>query len=262
MEALQTFDAPTGNFSLKNFGQQSELNGRPCVKGNVGNFYNVKSFHSFVAMEENNIREKIQKGAEELFMRYGVRSISMDDIARHLSVSKKTLYQHFSDKEDIVTVTCQAHLKRNAEEFKAIAEKSHNAIEELHLLSVCLKKNMEDMNPSLLFDLQKYHPKAWNIWLQHKNKTIRESVVRNLRQGVEEGYFRSEMDPEVIAAVRMELVQLAFNEEIFPRERFRLPEVQMQIFEHFVFGLLTEKGKKLYLKYKQVNKQQTLKTPV
>ena len=213
-------------------------------------------------MEEINTKEKIQKGAEELFMRYGVRSISMDDIARHLSVSKKTLYQHFTDKEDIVTVTCKSHLDRNAEEFKSIRKNARNAIEELFQLSVCLKRNMQDMNPSLLFDLQKYHPKAWSVWVNHKNKFIRESVVRNLRQGIEEGYFRQEIDPEVIAAVRLEMVQLAFNEEVFPRERFRLPEVQMQIFDHFVFGLLTDKGRKLYLKYKQENKQEPIKTPI
>lgn len=213
-------------------------------------------------MEEDNIKEKIQKGAEDLFMRYGVRSISMDDIARHLSVSKKTLYQHFADKEDIVTVTCKAHLDRHAEEFESIRKNSRNSIEELVQLSVCLKRNMQDINPSLLFDLQKYHPKAWRVWLNHKNKFIRETVVRNLKQGIEEGSFRGEMDPEVIASVRLELVQLAFNEEIFPREKFRLPDVQMQIFDHFVFGLLTEKGRKLYLKCKQDNKTETLKTPV
>jgi AcrR family transcriptional regulator len=215
------------------------------------------------SMEEINIRKKIQKGAEELFMRYGVRSISMDDIARHLSVSKKTLYQHFADKEDIVIVTCQGHLNRNAEEFHSIRKTARNAIEELFQLSVCLRRNMQDMNPSLLFDLQKYHPKAWSVWLDHKNKFVRESVVRNLKQGIKEGYFRPEMDPEVIAAVRMEMVQVAFNEELFPRERFRLPEVQAQIFDHFVFGLLTDKGRKLYLKYKQENKQPlTVKTPI
>jgi TetR/AcrR family transcriptional regulator, cholesterol catabolism regulator len=213
-------------------------------------------------MEDINIKDKIQKGAEELFMRYGVRSISMDDIARHLAVSKKTLYQHFADKEDIVTITCKGHLDRNAEEFQAIRKTSKNAIEELVMLSVCLKRNMEDMNPSLLFDLQKYHPKAWSVWMNHKHKFIGESVKRNLRQGIEEGYFRPEIDPEVIGAVRLEMVQLAFNEEIFPREKFRLPEVQMQIFDHFVFGLLTDKGRKLYLKCKQDNKVQTLKTPV
>lgn len=211
-------------------------------------------------MEDIIIKEKIQKGAEELFMRYGVRSISMDDIARHLSVSKKTLYQHFADKEDIVTVTCKAHLDRHREEFQLARASARNAIDELVQLSVCLKKNMQDINPSLLYDLQKYHPKAWAVWLNHKNKFIRESVVRNLKQGMEEGYFRLDMDPEVIASVRLEMVQLAFNEEIFPRERFKLPEVQMQIFDHFVFGLLTEKGRKLYMKCKN-NKTETLKTP-
>lgn len=213
-------------------------------------------------MEEINIKEKIQKGAEELFMRYGVRSISMDDIARHLSVSKKTLYQHFADKDDIVTLTCKGHLDRNAGEFESISKSARNAIEELVQLSVCLKRNMEDMNPSLLFDLQKFHPKAWRVWLNHKNKFIRESVVRNLKQGIEEGFFRADLDPEVIASVRLEMVQLAFNEEIFPREKFKLSEVQMQIFDHFVSGLLTDKGRKLYQKCKQENKSEALKTPV
>src|SRR5687768_17399717 len=134
-------------------------------------------------MEEINIKEKILKGAEDLFTKYGVRSISMDDIARHLSVSKKTLYQHFADKEDIVTMTCKAHLERNNKEFDQVRDNAKNAIEELANLSICLKRNMQDMNPSLLFDLQKYHPRAWGVWLNRKNKTIRELVVRNLRQG-------------------------------------------------------------------------------
>jgi len=213
-------------------------------------------------MEELNIREKIKKGAAELFMRYGVRSISMDDIARHLSVSKKTLYQHFADKEDIVTITCKAHLDRTAEDFANSRKNARHAIEELVHLSACLKRNVQDMNPSVLYDLQKYHPKAWSVWLDHKNKFIRESVVRNLKQGIAEGYFRPDMDAEVIASVRLEMVQLAFNEDIFPREKFRLPEVQMQIFDHFVFGLLTDKGRKQYQKCKRENKTETLKTPV
>jgi AcrR family transcriptional regulator len=204
-------------------------------------------------MEETDVKAKILKGAEELFKKYGVRSISMDDIARHLSVSKKTLYQHYADKEDIVTMACKAHLEKNAEEFDHIRNTAKNAIDELAKLSVCLKRNMQELNPSLLFDLQKYHPRAWAEWVNHKNKFIRCAVVRNLLQGIEEGYFRPEIDAEVIASVRLELVQLGFDEEIFPRERYRLPEVQMQIFDHFVYGLVTDKGRKLYQKYKEVN---------
>lgn len=202
-------------------------------------------------MEEITIKEKILKGAEDLFMKYGVRSISMDDIARHLGVSKKTLYQHFADKEDIVTMTCEAHLQRTSREFDHVRDSSRDAIEELANLSHCLKRNMENLNPSLLFDLQKYHPKAWAVWLDHKNNFIRESVVRNLRQGMKEGFFREEIKPDIIATMRLELVQLAFDESVFPRDKFRLTEVQMALFDHFVYGLVTEKGKKLYQKYKE-----------
>ncbi len=206
-------------------------------------------------MEESDTREKILKGAEELFTKFGVRSISMDDIARRLSVSKKTLYLHFADKEDIVTMSCKAHIDKHADEFKRIQDTARNAIDELAKISVCLKRNVQDMNPSLLFDLQKYHPRAWAEWVKHKNEFIRCSVVRNLKQGIEEGHFRPEINPAIIAAVRLELVQLAFNEDVFPREHFRLAEVHEQIFDHFVFGLVTEKGRKLYQKYKEVNHQ-------
>jgi TetR/AcrR family transcriptional regulator, cholesterol catabolism regulator len=202
-------------------------------------------------MEDADIKKKILKGAESLFMKYGVRSISMDDIARHLSVSKKTLYQHFADKEDIVTITCQSHIEEMSQEFEEIRKNSKNAIDELSKVSLCLKQNSEDMNPSLLFDLQKYHPRAWNVWVNHKNNFIRESVVRNLSQGIEEGYFRPEIDKEVIAAMRLEIVQLVFDEQIFPPSQFKLSEVQMQIFDHFIYGLVTEKGRKLYQKYKE-----------
>jgi AcrR family transcriptional regulator len=208
-------------------------------------------------MEEINIKSRIIKGADDLFTKYGVRSISMDDIARHLSVSKKTLYQHFADKEDIVTLACKAHLDKHTKEIDEIKDNAKNAIEELANLSVCLKKNMQDMNPSLLFDLKKYHPKAWSVWLDHKNKFVRDSVVRNIKQGIEEGYYRPEINGQVIAAIRLELLQLAFDEEVFPREKFRLSEVHIEIFDHFVYGLVTEKGRKLYQKYKEkVNNHQ------
>lgn len=202
-------------------------------------------------MEELETKDKILRGAESLFMKYGVRSISMDDIARHLSVSKKTLYQHFADKEDIITMVSQAHMQRSLEEFNEIRANSTNAIDELARMSVTLKKNMEEINPTLLFDLQKYHPRAWAGWQEFKMKCIYESVQRNLQQGIAEGYYRTDINPEVISILRMAQVEIGFDERIFPQHRFRLAEVQMQIFDHFVHGIVTDKGRKLYEKYKQ-----------
>ena len=202
-------------------------------------------------MEETGIKEKILNGAVGLFMKYGLRSISMDDIARHLSVSKKTLYQHFADKEDLITVVLSAHIEENRKQYEAITENSANAIDELAQISQCLRKDMAETNPSVLFDLQKFHPKAWEAWLDHKNRYIRESVVRNIKQGVEEGYYRAEVNPDVLAATRIELISMGFDQNIFPPSTFRLAEVQSQLFDHFVYGLCTDKGKKLYQKHKE-----------
>jgi len=204
-------------------------------------------------MEEISIKDKILKGAEALFMKYGVRSISMDDIARHLSVSKKTLYQHFTDKDEIIAQVTQSHLRLNAMEMDTCRREAENAIDELAKISVCLKKNLEEMNPSLLFDLQKFHPKAFALWMEFKNKFIRESVVRNLEQGIKEEHFRPEINTEIMASMRLLMVEAPFDERIFPRDLFNLVDVQSQVFDHFVYGLCTEKGRKLYQQYKQIN---------
>jgi TetR/AcrR family transcriptional regulator, cholesterol catabolism regulator len=202
-------------------------------------------------MEEIEIKDKILKGALDLFKKYGIRSVSMDDIARHLSISKKTIYQYFVDKEDMVVQVAKDHIEQSKTKFDETVQHSRNAIDELILISVLLKKEVESMNPSMLFDLHKYHTTGWNVWLDHKNHYIRSSVVRNLRQGIEEGYYRPEIDPEVMASVRIEQVELCFDERVFPNPAFNLLEVQSQVFEHFIFGLLTDKGRKLYEKYKQ-----------
>ncbi|MBL0741316.1 TetR/AcrR family transcriptional regulator [Chryseolinea lacunae] len=210
-------------------------------------------------MEEQDVKWKILKGAEGLFMRYGVRSISMDDIARHLTVSKKTLYQHFADKEDMVTMVCQVHLQEGQKEFDAIRANAENAIDELAGLSVCLKRNMEEINPSLLFDLQKYHPKAWALWQEFKRTCIYDSVKANLDQGIEEGFYRPELNSKILSLVRMATVEIAFDDHTFPQKEFNLTDVQMQLFDHFVHGIVTEKGKKLYEKYKT---KKAVETPI
>lgn len=202
-------------------------------------------------MEERDVKTKLLKGAEELFMRYGVRSITMDEIARHLSISKKTLYQYFADKDDIVASVTNDHLNRERQEYENNTSNAKNAVEELVNLSLCLKENLKGMNPSLLFDLQKYHHRAWQIWTEFKNVFIRDSVVNNLKRGIEEGLYRPEVKPEILAVVRIESVQLGFDEQLFPRDKYDLTGVQLSILEHFIHGLLTDKGRKYYTKYRK-----------
>ncbi len=203
-------------------------------------------------MEEFETKEKILEGTEALFMKYGIRSVTMEDIARHLSVSKKTLYQHFADKDDLVYKMSQMYLENSFKQYDQIEKSSKNSLEELSKISVCMKMEMENLNSSLLFDLQKYHPKAWNLWNDHKLK-IGESVVRNIVQGIADGLFRSNINPQIMATTRLILIEAAFDPEIFPKDRFNFVEVQIQLFELFVYGLCSDKGKKIYQKYKENN---------
>jgi len=224
-----------------------------AVQGNCGNFGDLKSFHSFAPTmeEQDQIKDRILKGAEELFLKYGVRSVSMDDIARHLSISKKTIYQYFVDKDEIVTQVTLHHLDQTKSGFDILTSASKNALDELIRIQMFMKKNMQDLNPSLLFDLRKYHPKAWSAWTEHKNKDIRESVVRNLKQGIEEGLYRSNLNPEILALLRVESIQWVYDGQIVPTDKYKMVDVQVQMLDHFMYGLLTEKGRKLYEKYKQ-----------
>jgi len=222
------------------------------VEGNYGNFGNANSFHSFVAlMEEKDIKDRILKGAEELILKYSIRSVSMDDIARHLSISKKTIYQYFADKDEIVTTVAAYHMEKNRVQFDSFRASAKDAIDELVRISICLRIDFQKMNPALLFDLQKYHSRAWNVWLEHKQNHVRESIIANLKQGIAEGFYRPEINTEILANTRLELIQLAFDDRIFNPSKFSLTEVHLQLFEHFIYGLLTDKGRKTYEKYKK-----------
>ena len=114
------------------------------------------------------------------------------------------------------------------------------------------------MNPSMLFDLQKYHQGAWNLYNQHKMQVISQSVEKNITQGIKDGLFRAELNANILARLRMAMMENGFNENIFPRDQFNFVEVQSQIFELFVYGMCTEKGRKLYLKYKEDHYQPSL----
>jgi TetR/AcrR family transcriptional regulator, cholesterol catabolism regulator len=202
-------------------------------------------------MDEKDIKERILRGAMELFLKYGVRSVSMDDIARQLSVSKKTLYQYFADKDEIVTTVSTYHLHQQQAQYEGIRASAENAIDELVKISSCIRRDLQSMNPSLLFDLQKFHPRAWSAWLAHKQQYMGQSIIRNLKQGIAEGFFRAEINTEILATARFELVQITFDEQVFPKDKYSLAEVNLQLFEHFVYGVLTDKGRKVYEKYKQ-----------
>ena len=212
------------------------------------------------AIERNILetKEKIIASAEELFMQYGIRSVTMDDVARQSSMSKKTIYQYFDNKDSLVLAVAVGHFEREKTEFLDIESESLNAVHELILVTQCIRKHVFKMNPSLLFDMQKYHGSSWDSYLRFKHETIRGHIARNIERGKKEGLFREELDAEVLSIFRVEQVQMVFDPSIFPTDKFDFRVVQLQIMDHFVNGLLTDKGRKTYQEFTENERAEPL----
>ena len=188
-------------------------------------------------------------------MKYGIRSVSMDDIAHHKGISKKTLYQYFEDKNDLVSQVTTMLLEERMKEYLEAKETASNAIDELFAIAKIMRKHFQELNPALMYDLQKYHPDGWALFLKHENEVVYHSVVDNLQRGVAECYFREDIEVNVLAKMRVEQIHLPFDEGLFPKEDFNFTEVQIQLFDHFVQGLLTESGLELYKDYQKQNNE-------
>lgn len=195
------------------------------------------------------MKEKIINEAEQLFMQYGIKSVTMDDIAKHLSMSKKTIYQYFKDKNEIVCLVTKGHLDRESHEIAEILKNASNSVQVFFEISKCVKKNVSGMNPSVLYDLQKYHYKAWKFYEAFKEETVTKAIEETLRRGIKEGDFRTEINPELLAIFRSEHVQMAFNLQLFPRDKFSFMEIQEQFLGLFLHGILTKKGRGLWNSY-------------
>ncbi len=196
-----------------------------------------------------DVKKRIIEEAGNLFFKYGVKRITMDEVSNRLGMSKKTVYQYFKDKNELVSEATRLHLEKEKVEFDDIYQNSSNSIDELYSVSKCVRKSINDLNPTVLFDLKRFYPRSYSHWLEFKEDHVFQSIINNLERGIKDGHFRKDLNTEVLANLRLWEIQSLFDSESFPREKFDFREVQMQLFNHFVFGIVTEKGRKLYTEY-------------
>jgi len=195
------------------------------------------------------MKERIIETSGRLFMRYGVKSITMDDIAKELGISKKTIYQHFSDKDEIVFQVAVHQLEEDKCEFQNMNDASKNVVEKMVKTIEMLKKSFCEINPTMLYDIKKYHPRAWNLFMEHKQNFILTQMIRDLEKGISDGLFRPEIKVEIIAKIHLESIFIAFDMQVFPPDRFSFIEVQIALIDHFIRGVLSDEGLKLYKNY-------------
>ncbi|MET0243325.1 MAG: TetR/AcrR family transcriptional regulator [Flavitalea sp.] len=212
-----------------------------------GNFGYEKSFHSFAA----EMKERIQKKADELFNRYGIRSVTMDEIATQLGMSKKTIYQYFSDKDELVDAVIAEVIEFSRECCEKDQIESPNAIAEVFRAVDMMNEIFRNMNPGIMFDLERYHPKTFKRFIDHKNKFLFQTIRLNLERGIQEGYYRPEINVEIVAKFRLESIMIVFNAQNFADGKFSLAQLHREVLDQFMFACASLKGYKLITKYKE-----------
>ena len=197
--------------------------------------------------------ERIIAGGEELFLSAGIKSVTMDDIAKHLGMSKKTIYQLFKDKNELVMALVKKKLQDDEDQMCDIINQSGNVIEKMINMMKCSEEIFSRINPIVIHDLQKYHPDAWKQFQNFKSGVLMRTLEDLLSEGVKQGYIRPDIDVKIIARMRVTQVELGFNTTIFPVAEFNTWKVQQQFMEHFNYGICTLKGYKLLNEYKNIH---------
>jgi len=200
--------------------------------------------------------ERILTGSLELFYKAGIKSVTMDDIARHLAISKKTIYQFFTDKNELVVALVKKKMEEDECQMAEIVHQSGDVIEQMINMMKCSEEILSRINPILIHDLQKYHPDAWKIFQQFKADVVIRTLEQLLSAGIEQGYIRPDSDVRVMARMRVNQVELGFNTNVFPLAEYSPWKIQHQFLEHFNYGICTLKGYQLLEQHKNLIKQE------
>lgn len=200
-------------------------------------------------------KERISVKAEELFMQFGIRSVSMDDIAHSLGMSKKTLYQYYADKDELVIAMIRNHIQQMQTDCESCREQANDAIHEIFITMERIVDELSNMNPMVLYDLEKFHYKAYQQFKEHKDKYLVKIVRNNIEWGISQGLYREDVHVDVMSKYRLESMMIPFNVSVFPPGKYNLATISEMIIENFIYGLATIKGHQLIQQYNEQRKK-------
>jgi AcrR family transcriptional regulator len=178
----------------------------------------------------------------ELFMKYGIKSMTMDKIAKALKCSKKTLYTIVKDKDDLVCKVIELHCEMDRQMSHNIFGKVENAIEELIQITNHVSQMIQEIHPSVHHDLEHYYPNAFQIHEKHKNTFIYNCMFHNIEDGRKQGLYKTDFEPEIITKLYLTKLDLILGGEIFNSKKFTFPILLKESMYYHIRGIANEKG--------------------
>ncbi len=198
-----------------------------------------------------DLKTRITLQARQLFVQFGIRSVSMDDIAEETGCSKKTIYQYFKDKNELVEAVVEGILDVNVQKCETGKVIAENAVHESFLAIGYILDLFKGINPLVVYDLRKYHRSAYRLVAEYRNEVLFRMIKGSLEWGIKDGYFRKDLNVDLISRFRLESILITFSPGFQNQAHTGVLEMHWELFLHFLYGLATPLGYELISKYKE-----------
>ncbi len=184
-------------------------------------------------------------------MQKGLKSVSMDDVARHMGMSKKTIYQYVKDKKELVFNVIQQHFEKDQTNCQFILNSQPNPINQMLIIGKNIAANFKSMHPSLIFDLRKYFPRSWELFLNYRSNVVYHAVKSNITNGIEQGYYRQDLHPEIISRIYLDLTESVVKID-YSNVEYNFGDAIREMILYHLHAICSEKGLEYLSNHKNI----------
>lgn len=191
------------------------------------------------------MKQKILEKATELFLNLGFKSVTMDDLAHEMGISKKTIYSHYENKTRLVEACTLDVFQSISQGIDHICSLKKNPIEELYEIKKLVMQYLKDEKSSPQFQLQKYYPHIHTTLRDKQFEMMKECVLENVKKGIDLGIYRESLDPNFVARIYFAGVTSLKERRLFPQEEFSTMQLMDDYLEYHLRGIVTPSGRKI-----------------
>jgi len=186
--------------------------------------------------------KQILNEAEQLFKKYGFKSITMDDVSRHLGISKKTLYKYVENKADLIEKIMHNHNENEKELINQINANSTDAIDELFNIAIMVRQQLKEISPAAIYDLRKHYKRIFDMVISMHQEYIYDCIKNNLERGIESGLYRADLNMDIIARLYMAQTLGLIVDSNFPSDKYKKEKVYSEFINYHFHAITSKKG--------------------
>jgi len=193
--------------------------------------------------------------AFEMFKRYGIRSVTMDDIARELGISKKTLYQSVENKADLLEQIFRMHMREERAAMEEIRNATSDAVEEMLGIGRYVVEKVSGISPNMIYDLQKYYQPQWRRMKAEMQEHVHSVITDNLQRGIAQGLYRKDLSPDIVARLYVGKSLLATEEDTLEACQGDAGALHRELVLYHMYGIASAQGRQLLEKHLAAEQQ-------